>query len=79
MNRIGTPRYIDALGMVNLTLAKFSGKSSFSLNLLTLDDLVIPLEGTIQRIFLKRFEIIPGEEMSEYLDLHVLDTNLNVI
>lgn len=26
MNRVGTPRYIDAEGIVNLTVAKFSGR-----------------------------------------------------
>lgn len=79
MNRIGTPKYMDAEGIVNLTLAKFSGQNVFNLNLITLDDLIIPLTCTIKRIFLNEFEILPGEIMSEYLDIHVLDTNLNII
>lgn len=47
--------------------------------MITLDDFVIPLNCNIKRIFLREFEIIPGEKMSEYLDIHVLDANLNVI
>ncbi|KAL4435330.1 hypothetical protein ABPG74_022813 [Tetrahymena malaccensis] len=79
MNRIGTPRYIDAQGMVNLIDAKFQGNTTFDLNLITLDDLIIPLNCSIKRIFLNEFEIIPGEKMSEYLDIHILDANLNII
>ncbi|EAS04871.1 hypothetical protein TTHERM_00469200 (macronuclear) [Tetrahymena thermophila SB210] len=79
MNRIGTPRYIDAQGMVNLIDAKFQGNTTFDLNLITLDDLIIPLNCSIKRIFLNEFEIVPGEKMSEYLDIHILDANLNII
>lgn len=49
------------------------------MRLLTLDDLVVPLNCTIKRIFLQPFEIIPGVEMSEYLDIHILDPSLNVM
>ena len=49
------------------------------MHLITLDDLVIPLNCSIKRIFLQEFEIIPGEKMSEYLDIHILDANLNII
>ncbi|KAL4483961.1 hypothetical protein ABPG72_013967 [Tetrahymena utriculariae] len=79
MNRIGTPRYIDAQGMVNLIDAKFQGNTTFDLSLITLDDLIIPLHCSIKRIFLNEFEIVPGEKMSEYLDIHILDANLNII
>lgn len=66
---------MDSKGILDLSRVVFSGGTEFSLNMVTYDEIEIPLSATIKRVNLNPFEIMPGETLSDLLEIRVLEGN----
>ncbi|EWS73453.1 kinase domain protein (macronuclear) [Tetrahymena thermophila SB210] len=77
--KFGTPEVLDWKGIVEITMAQFTGNQCFEFDLQSIDGYSIPAKASYNFILLNSREIIPGFSISDVLEIYSYEVNPQIL